>query len=109
MSVDSTAVLLAQEPARRQARMPRRFFFGTLALYALVLGTFLLTLSPFQHSLPNIHTVVPTLAGISFYVAGNLFLLILGRGQVSRWVVLSVILTTFLLASALDLMLRSRL
>src|SRR2546423_263857 len=115
MSVDSVSPgtnvaggkVLPVPPCRR-GRLPRRFFVGTLALYALVLGTFLLSRSALQHARPDVPTIVPTLAGVSFYIAGSLFLLILGRGEVSRWVVLIAVLSTFVLATALDLVLRSR-
>jgi RsiW-degrading membrane proteinase PrsW (M82 family) len=89
--------------------MPTHFFVGTLLLYAVVLGTFLLSASPLQHSSPNWRTVVPIAAGVSFYVAANLFLLILGRGQVSRWTVLNVALATLIISATLSLALRSQL
>src|SRR5437870_4687297 len=108
MSVESMpqqpdAAALSAAPRRRRRRMPRRFFVGAISLYAMVLGVFLLSRSSLQHALPNIHTIVPTLAAISFYVAANLFLLILGRGHVSRWIVLLAVMTTFVLTSALAL------
>jgi RsiW-degrading membrane proteinase PrsW (M82 family) len=87
--------------------VPRRFFLGTFALYAMFLGTFLLSASPLQRVIPHVETAVPLVAGFSFYLSGNLFLLILGRGHVSRWTVLLVILSTLVLASTLCLALRA--
>jgi hypothetical protein len=94
---------------RRRAHLPGHFFVGTIALYALVLGTFLLSRSTLIHAQPNIHRVVPMLAAISFYVAGNLFLLIIGRGHVSRWVVLTAVMTTFIATCVFAVILRARL
>src|SRR5439155_22969799 len=103
MTVDSVPL------QRRRAHLPGHFFVGTIALYALVLGTFLLSRSTLVHAQPNIHRVVPTLAAISFYIAGNLFLLIIGRGHVSRWVVLTAMMTTFIATSIFAVTLRARL
>jgi hypothetical protein len=93
--------------SRSRRRVPRRFFAGTVALYFLLLGTFLLSASSLRHAIPNIYTVVPLLAALSFHVAGSLFLLIMGRGTVSRWAVLFCIMTTFMLTAALCLFLRA--
>jgi hypothetical protein len=103
---DTTAA--ASVPAKRRRRMPAHFFVGTLLLYAVVLGTFLLAGSSLQHARPNWHTMVPMSAGVSFYVASNLFLLILGRGQVSRWMVLKVTSITLILTVLLCLILRAQ-
>jgi RsiW-degrading membrane proteinase PrsW (M82 family) len=111
MSVDS-----AQNPspassapalALPRRRVPRRFFIGTLLLYGIVLGTYFLALTPLHRSIPNWTTVIPTLAFAGFYVSAGLFLLILGRGHVSRWEVLKVIAATFVLTCALCLSLRA--
>jgi RsiW-degrading membrane proteinase PrsW (M82 family) len=56
---------------------------------------------------PNWRTVVPVSAAFSFYLAANLFLLILGRGRVSRWTVLKCTAATLVAASALCLSLRA--
>src|SRR4051812_31053955 len=85
----SSATIVA--PAPRGRRVPRRFFIGTLLLYALVLGTYFLRLTPLHNAVPDWRTIVPSFAFASFYVPAGLFLLILGRGHVSRWDVLKVI------------------
>jgi hypothetical protein len=88
--------------------MPKRFFLGTLLLYGLVLGTYGLVLTPLQHEIPNWQGVVPFLAFASFYIGAGLFLLILGRGHVSRWAVLISIITVFALSSMLTVGLRAQ-
>src|SRR5207253_877090 len=73
----------AEFPRRQRQprpRVPRHFFVGTLLLYGVVLGTYLLHRTSLQTAMPNWRTVVPLAAGVSFYIAANLFLLILGRG-----------------------------
>src|SRR5688500_11885650 len=94
----------SQLPRRR---VPRRFFIGTLLLYSIVLGTYFLALTPLHQSTPNWQTVIPVLAFASFYVSAGLFLLILGRGHVSRWDVLKAIAATFVLTCLLCLALRA--
>lgn len=110
MSIDLPAQPLTTEPARPRTRrrVPKRFFLGTIAFYGVILGAYLLKNSVLQTAIPNWRTVVPLLAGISFYIMANLFLLILGRGYVSRWVVLRCILATLILTVLLCLFLRSR-
>ena len=93
----------------RKHRVPTHFFVGTLLLYGLVLGTFLLNLTKLRHAEPNWRTLVPFGAGVSFYVASTLFLLILGRGQISRWTVLKCTATTLVLTTLLCFMLRAEL
>src|SRR5687768_14359501 len=109
MSFDSAqsgrGIAAASHLPRR--RVPRRFFIGTLLLYSIVLGTYFLALTPLHRSIPNWTTVVPTLAFASFYVSAGLFLLILGRGHVSRWEVLKVIAAAFVLTCVLCLCLRA--
>jgi RsiW-degrading membrane proteinase PrsW (M82 family) len=92
---------------QRPNRVPTHFFVATLLLYALVLGTFLLNLTKLRYAEPNWRTLVPFGAGVSFYVASTLFLLILGRGQISRWTVLLCITTTLVLTTLLCLILRA--
>ena len=58
---------------RQRRRVPTHFFVGTLLLYAVVLGTFLLTATSLHRAIPNWRTIVPVAAGVSFYVASNLF------------------------------------
>ena len=94
-------------PARR--RTPKHFFVGTVLLYALVLGTFLLTATRLRHAEPNWRTLVPFAAAVSFYVAANLFLLILGRGHVSRWTVLKCVAATLVMTTTFCVLLRARL
>ena len=94
-------------PPPRPHRVPTHFFVATLLLYGLVLGTFLLNLTKLRHAEPNWRTLVPFGAGVSFYVASTLFLLILGRGQVSRWTVLVCTTTTLILTTLLCLVLRA--
>ena len=91
----------------RSHRVPTHFFVATLLLYVLVLGTFLLNLTRLRHAEPNWRTLVPFGAGVSFYVASTLFLLILGRGQISRWTVLVCITTTLVLTTLLCMVLRA--
>ena len=102
---------LAPAPAaplrERPQRVPTHFFVATLMLYGLVLGTFLLNLTKLRHAEPKWWTLVPFAAGVSFYVASTLFLLILGRGQISRWTVLICTATTLVLTTLLCLILRS--
>lgn len=100
---DAAAAPLRQRPPR----VPAHFFIATLMLYGLVFGTFLLNLTRLRHAEPNWRTLVPFTAGASFYVASTLFLLILGRGLVSRWTVLRCIATTLVLTTALCLVLRA--
>jgi hypothetical protein len=108
MSTDSAAPVEIDQPSPQQrGRVPKRFFLATLALYALILGTYLLRNTVLQTAIPNWRTVVPTLSGVSFYILATLFLLILGRGRVSRWVVLIVIACTFVYTAGLCLLLRS--
>ena len=105
-TVVSSAGVPASAPRRR--RVPTHFFVGTLLLYALVLGTFLLNASPAMRQWrPNWRTIVPVVAGVSFYVSANLFLLILGRGRVSRWTVLAGTLATLIVTAGLCLSLRA--
>jgi len=94
-------------PRPRSKRVPTHFFVATLMLYALVLGTFLLNLTRLRHAEPNWRTLVPFGAGVSFYVASTLFLLIMGRGQISRWTVLLCTATTLVLTTLLCLTLRA--
>jgi len=94
---------------RPRPRVPRHFFVGTLLLYGVVFGTFLLYRTSLHEALPNWRTVVPVAAGVSFYIAANLFLLILGRGHISRWTVLKVTGATLILTAVLCLSLRSQL
>jgi hypothetical protein len=91
----------------RPQRVPTHFFVATLMLYGLVLGTFLLNLTKLRHAEPNWRTLVPFGAGVSFYVASTLFLLILGRGQISRWTVLICTAATLVLTTLLCLILRA--
>ena len=98
-------------PTRRRCRtaphrMPTHFFVATLMLYGLVLGTFLLNLTKLRHAEPNWWTLVPFAAGVSFYIASTLFLLILGRGQISRWTVLLCMAATLVLTTLLCVVLR---
>src|SRR5687767_465832 len=101
--------LLATPKHPRSHRVPTHFFVATLLLYALVLGTFLLNLTKLRHAEPNWRTLVPFGAGVSFYVASTLFLLILGRGQISRWTVLVCTTTTLVLTTLLCMVLRAAL
>jgi heme/copper-type cytochrome/quinol oxidase subunit 3 len=80
---------------------------GTLLLYAVVLGIFLLHRSRLQQARPDYRRLVPSAAGASFYVSANLFLLILGRGRVSRWAVLTTVGVTLALSTVLSLGLRA--
>jgi len=73
-----------------------------------VLGTYLLWLTPLHHAIPNWRTLVPFLACASFYICAGLFLLILGRGLVSRWAVLISVIVTFVLSSLLSVSLRAQ-
>jgi RsiW-degrading membrane proteinase PrsW (M82 family) len=93
----------------RWRRVPRRFFVGTLLLYGIVLGTYFLRLTPAHRAFPDWRTIVPCFAFASFYVSSGLFLLILGRGHVSRWDVLKVIVASFVLTCALTLAVRAEL
>ena len=98
----------ASTPIRpRPTRVPTHFFVATLMLYALVLGTFLLNLTRLRHAEPKWWTLVPSGAGVSFYVASTLFLLIMGRGQISRWTVLLCTASTLILTTLLCLILRA--
>src|SRR5687768_17038798 len=99
--------LLATPKHPRSHRVPTHFFVATLLLYVLVLGTFLLNLTKLRHAEPNWRTLVPFGAGVSFYVASTLFLLILGRGQISRWTVLICITATLVLTASLCAVLRA--
>ena len=113
MSLDLTPPTTTASPAAaaplrpRPDRVPTHFFVATLLLYALVLGTFLLNLTKLSRAEPNWRTLVPFGAGVSFYVASTLFLLILGRGQVSRWTVLLCTTATLVLTTLLCLVLRA--
>ena len=109
MSLDLTPPTAnAAAPVRpRSNRVPTHFFVATLLLYGLVLGTFLLNLTKLSRAEPNWRTLVPFGAGVSFYVASTLFLLILGRGQISRWTVLSCTTATLVLTTLLCLILRA--
>jgi hypothetical protein len=106
-SAQSAAPVFA--PPSRGRRVPRRFFIGTLLLYAIVLGTYFLRLTPLHHAVPDWRTIVPSFAFASFYVPAGLFLLILGRGHVSRWDVLKVIAAAFVLTCVLCLSVRAEL
>lgn len=99
----------ASAARHRRHRLPTHFFIGTLLLYALVLGTFLLNLTRLHHADPNWRTLVPFAAAISFYVASTLFLLILGRGHVSRWTVLVCVAVALVSTAALTIIVRAHL
>ena len=103
----SAATPRAQGRPQAARRVPTHFFVGTLLLYALVLGTFLLTATRLRHAEPNFRTLVPFAAAGSFYVASSLFLLILGRGHVSRWTVLACVIATLAMTTTFCMFLRS--
>lgn len=105
---ESPAPAPPQTPPHHR-RVPTHFFVGTVLLYALVLGTFLLTATSLRHAEPNWRTLVPFAAAVSFYVASNLFLLILGRGHVSRWTVLKCVAATLIMTTTFCVILRARL
>jgi len=109
-NVDNASGVLSYTPRprhRHRAHLPTHFFVATLMLYGLVLGTFLLNLTKLRHAEPNWRTLVPFGAGVSFYVASTLFLLILGRGQISRWTVLLCTTMTLVLTTLLCMVLRA--
>jgi len=109
MTAEPGQTTVEYAPKRGWGRLPKRFFLGTMLLYGLVMGTYLLVLTPLHHAIPNWRTLVPFLAFASYYIAAGLFMLILGRGHVSRWAVLISVGATFIIAGLLSVGLRAQL
>lgn len=107
MTGDSGNPAIPYVSERSWRRLPKRFFLGTLLLYATVMGTYALVLTPLQYEIPSWRTIVPFLAFGAFYISAGLFLLILGRGHVSRWAVLTSVIATFFVACLLTVSLRA--